>query len=75
MISDVDIKDWENLTEPIEIDKLKVNDLFSLPNDTHVFKVDAICLNKDVICGLLNDDVPTFVFPNFLKIVKWQKIN
>lgn len=72
MISEVDINDWEMLVEPLELNKVNVNELFSIKGSDHVFKhcgnfadaVHAARMNTQAMYDY-------FLLPDFLKVYKW----
>lgn len=73
MINEIDIGDWQMLTKPLELKELKGKDLFSFEGSDCVFKFYGKLGNR--ICAtFIDDDVTTFVFPDFLKVYKWQKL-
>ena len=72
MINEIDIKDWQMLTEPLQLKELKEKDLFSFEGSNLVFKFYAK-LGERIIATFKDDDITTFAFPDFLKVYKWQK--
>lgn len=72
MISEVDISDWEMLTEPLELKKVEVLSCFSIPGSNEIFRHYGN-LGEAVQCAVLNsgDTVRGFLLPNFLKVHKW----
>lgn len=73
MINEIDIKDWQMLTEPLQLKELKEKDLFSFEGNDCLFKFYAK-LGERVIATFNDDELDTtFAFPDFLKVYKWQK--
>lgn len=75
MINEFDISDWQMLTEPLELKELKAHDLFSFDGVDCVFKY--LLNSGERIIAVFNEDenlADTFLFPDFLKVYKWQKL-
>lgn len=74
MINEVDIKDWQMLTEPLQLKELKTNDVFSFEGCEELLHHHGK-LGNTVIAGILNlkeISIP-YTLPDFLKVYKWQK--
>lgn len=71
MINEFDIKDWQMLTEPLQLKELKEKDLFSFEGSDSVFKFYAKFGER--IIATFKDDDSLFALPDFLKVYKWQK--
>lgn len=76
MINEIDIKDWQMLTEPLQLKDIKINEVFSFENSTELLESYG-SLGRTVIAGLFTEDgkyaIP-FTLPDFLKVYKWQKL-
>lgn len=71
MISNVDIKDWVMLTEPLTLDQLKDGDFFSVFGDNKVFKLIA---SANQIAFAETDDIfNAFALPAFMKVFVWKQ--
>lgn len=71
MINEFDIKDWNMLTEPLELKDLKTMDVFNIEGYTEMF----INLGNKGPC-IIATSVPNrqnYILPSFLKINLWQK--
>jgi len=74
MINEIDIKDWQMLTEPLQLKELKEKDLFSFEGSDCIFEYYAK-LGERIIATFHADNIPiTFTFPEFIKVYKWQKL-
>lgn len=74
MINEIDIKDWQMLTEPLQLKELKEKDLFSFEGSDLIFEYYAK-LGERIIATFDNNNIhTTFTFPDFLKVYKWQKL-
>lgn len=75
MISEVDIADWEMLSEPLELEKVKLFDLFTIPGGADIYKnygdyADHIrAANIKPNTGF--DDI--LILPKYLKVNLWLK--
>lgn len=73
MISEIDVKDWEMLTEPLPVSQLKPYDLFSVHGSTDVFKYTGH-IGKAVIAILQQNESRelAFIFPDFMEVFPWK---
>lgn len=73
MINEIDIKDWEMITEPLPVSKLKTFDLFSVHGSNDVFK-HAGKVGNAIIAILQQKDTRelAFVFPEFMEVFPWK---
>lgn len=75
MISEVDINDWEMLTEPLELNDIKLFDLFSIPGSLEIYKHYGDYADKvkaaNINCVNAFDDV--LILPKYLKVNLWLK--
>jgi hypothetical protein len=73
MLSEVDIKDWEMITEPLKLEKLKEGDVFSVLGDNKMLKLLQVLNN--VIFAEIKDCVDesrkVFILPTFMEVYPW----
>jgi len=73
MINEIDIKDWQMLTEPLTISNLVTNDVFSIQDETEKLFKHIGYVNNSIVAVLIGDNVsPTYVFPDFMKVFHWK---
>lgn len=77
MINEIDIRDWEMLTEPLPVSKLNTFDLFSVHGSTDVFK-HAGKVGNAIIAILQQKEKEArelaFVFPEFMEVFPWKAL-
>jgi len=61
MLSEVDLHDWEMITTPLKLDKLKEGDMFSLFGDNRMYKVQHVLL--DIANAETKEFWTSLVFP------------
>ncbi len=71
MISDTDIKDWQMLTTPLKLDKLKEGDLFSVFGDNKIFKI--MCVANNITFAETSEIFNAFALPAFMQVYPWVK--
>jgi len=69
MISDIDVKDWVMLTEPLKLEQLKEGDIFSLFGDSRMYKVQHVLL--DIAYAETAEIWNALVFPRTLEVFPW----
>jgi hypothetical protein len=73
MINEIDISDWQMISEPLEIKELNTGDLFSFDKDTFVFQCTGLS-EQTVSAQMQYQGIPLFfTFPNTMKVFKWKK--
>lgn len=75
MINEIDIRDWQMLTEPLQLKELKTNDIFSIEGCKELLHHQGR-LGNTIYAGILNlreINIP-YALPEFLKVYKWQKL-
>jgi hypothetical protein len=74
MLSEVDIKDWEMITEPLKLEKLKEGDVFSVLGDNKMLKLLQV-LNNVVFAEVKDYAVEeirkVFILPTFMEVFPW----
>lgn len=74
MLSDVDIKDWEMITEPLKLEKLKEGDVFSVFGDNKMLKLLQV-LNNIVFAEVKDyaaEEIrKVFILPTFMEVYPW----
>lgn len=74
MLSEVDIKDWEMITEPLKLEKLKEGDVFSVFGDNKMLKLLQV-LNNVVFAEVKDYAVEeirkVFILPTFMEVFPW----
>ena len=73
MISDIDINDWQMLTTPLKLEKLKEGDLFSVLGDNKILKLLQVLNN--VVFAEVKDYATeeirkVFILPNFMEYIR-----
>lgn len=75
MINEIDIRDWEILTEPLSVSKLNTSDLFSVHGGTDIFR-HAGKVGNSIIAILQQKEKEArelaFVFPEFMEVFPWK---
>ncbi len=75
MISEIDVKDWEMLTEPLALNKLNVSDLFGVHGGTDIFR-HAGKVGNAIIAILQQKEKEAvelaFIFPEFMEVFPWK---
>lgn len=69
MLNEHDIKDWEMLTEPLKLEKLKEGDIFSLFGDNRMYKLQHVL--TDIVYAETAEIWNALVFPRTLNVFKW----
>jgi hypothetical protein len=69
MISEVDLQDWEMITTPVKLDKLKEGDMFSLFGDNRIYKVQHVLL--DIAYAETKEFWTSLVFPRSMEVFPW----
>jgi hypothetical protein len=74
MLSEVDIKDWEMITEPLKLEKLKEGDVFSVLGDNKMLKLLQVLNN--VVFAEVKDYATeeirkVFILPTFMEVFPW----
>lgn len=69
MISEVDLQDWEMITTPVKLDKLKEGDMFSLFGDNRMYKVQHVLL--DIAYAETKEFWTSLVFPRAMEVFPW----
>ena len=74
MLSEVDIKDWEMITEPLKLEKLKEGDVFSVLGDNKMLKLLQVLNN--VVFAEVKDYAAeeirkVFILPTFMEVFPW----
>lgn len=69
MISDIDINDWQMLTTPLKLEKLKEGDIFSVFGDSRMYKLQAVLV--DIVYAETPEIWSALVFPRTLEVFKW----
>jgi hypothetical protein len=70
MISEIDVKDWQMLSEPLKLKALKEGELFSVAGSNKLFKLVAIA--NEIIFAETVEVFHTFALPSFMDVFKWQ---
>jgi hypothetical protein len=68
MINEIDVKDWQMLTTPLKLEKLKEGALFSVPGSEKVFKL--ITVANDIAFA---ETAEAFALPTFMDVFEWTK--
>lgn len=71
MINEVDVKDWQMLTTPLKLEKLKEGALFSVPGSEKVFKLIAVA--NDIAFAETAEVFNAFALPRFMEVFEWNK--
>ena len=71
MLSEVDLQDWEMITTPLKLDKLKEGDIFSVLGDNKLFKV--MCKANEIVFAETAEIFNAFALPNFMEVYRWDK--
>jgi len=70
MISEIDVKDWQMLSDPLKLKALKEGELFSVAGNNKIFK---LILNNPKYCLAETEEISmSFILPNFMDVFKWQ---
>lgn len=69
MLSEVDLQDWEMITTPLKLDKLKEGDMFSLFGDNRIYKVQHVLL--DIAYAETKEFWTSLVFPRSMEVFPW----
>lgn len=69
MLSEIDIKDWEMLTEPLKLKELKEGDIFSLLGDNRMYKLQHVLV--DIAYAETAEIWNALVFPRTLEVFPW----
>jgi len=73
MISDIDLQDWKPEDFPQPLESLSNLDVFSfLGNETECFKFLGFGNFGEAMCTTTKEPLRYFLFPRYLKVVKWQ---
>lgn len=73
MLNEVDLKDWTPSSFPQPLANLAYSDIFSFcDNPQDHFKFLGITGLDEAICATLNGTLKCFLFPKYLKVIKWQ---
>jgi hypothetical protein len=72
MISNIDIKDWQMLTTPLKLEKLKEGELFSVAGSDKVFKL--MCIAQDIAFAETAEVFYAFALPRFMEVYPWQNV-
>lgn len=71
MINEVDVKDWQMLTTPLKLEKLKEGDFFSVSGSDKVFKLIAVA--NEIVFAETSDIFNAFALPRFMDVFEWIK--
>jgi hypothetical protein len=73
MLNEVDIKDWEMITEPLKLEKLKEGDVFSVLGDNKMLKLLQVVNNVIFaeIKDCLDSSRKVFILPTFMEVYPW----
>ncbi len=71
MINEVDVKDWQMLTTPLKLEKLKEGDFFSVSGSDKVFKLIAVA--NEIVFAETADIFNAFALPRFMDVFEWIK--
>lgn len=69
MISDIDIKDWQMLTNPLKLKELKEGDVFSIFGDNRMYKLRHVLL--DIAYVETAEIWNALVFPRTMEVFPW----
>lgn len=72
MISEHDVNDWQMLTTPLKLQKLKEGELFSLLGDNRIYKVQHVLM--DIVYAETKEIWNALVFPRALEVFPWVKL-
>jgi hypothetical protein len=72
MINEFDIKDWQMLTTPLKLEKLKEGDVFSVPGSDKMFKL--MCVAQDIAFAETAEVFYAFALPRFMEVYPWQNV-
>jgi hypothetical protein len=73
MLNEIDLKDWKPSDFPQPLANLAYADIFSFSDNLEEqFKFLGITGLDEAICSTLNGTFKCFLFPKYLKVVKWQ---
>jgi hypothetical protein len=76
MISNVDLSDWQMLTTPLKLEKLKEGDVFSVLGDNKMLKLLQV-LNNVVFAEIkdcVDESRKVFILPTFMGVYPWQNV-
>ncbi len=71
MISNIDISDWQMLTTPLKLEKLKEGDFFSVSGSDKVFKLIAVA--NEIVFAETAEIFNAFALPRFMDVFEWVK--
>ncbi len=71
MINEIDVKDWQMLTTPLKLEKLKEGDFFSVSGSDKVFKLIAVA--NEIVFAETADIFNAFALPRFMDVFEWIK--
>ena len=72
MINEHDLTDWQMLTTPLKLQKLKEGELFSLLGDNRIYKVQHVLM--DIVYAETKEIWNALVFPRELEVFPWVKL-
>jgi hypothetical protein len=69
MISDIDINDWQMLTTPLKLEKLKEGDMFSVFGDSRMYKIHYVL--NEIAYAETREIWNSLVFPRAMEVYPW----
>lgn len=69
MISDIDINDWQMLTTPLKLEKLKEGDMFSVFGDSRMYKIHYVL--NEIAYAETREIWNSLVFPRAMEVFPW----
>lgn len=69
MISDIDINDWQMLTTPLKLEKLKEGDMFSVFGDSRMYKIHYVL--NEIAYPETREIWNSLVFPRAMEVFPW----
>jgi hypothetical protein len=72
MINEIDVKDWQMITKPLKLQKLKEGAMFSIPGSDKIFKL--MCVTNKIAFAETAEWSCTFALPKFMEVFQWQNV-
>ena len=69
MISNVDLKDWIMLTQPLKLKNLKDGEMFSVFGDNKMFKL--LHKTNEIAFAETREIFNSFALPSFMEVYPW----
>lgn len=71
MISEIDVNDWQMLTEPLKLKELKEGDFFSVLGWDKMLEVQHVL--TDIVYAETTEIWNALVLPRTMEVFKWTK--